>query len=74
MRDDKENSNEATDNYLEDVKDLEQRLQSVSRHCTSWTQSLKSTDQLEYRHGTVRTLGIPTIFWTIREREKMIEP
>lgn len=41
----------------------------ASLQCTAWTQNLESHDRLEYRHGAVRALGTPTMFWMARESD-----
>lgn len=46
---------------------------SASVVATHWLHTeLTSRDPLEYRPGTVRTLGTPTTFWTRSEWEKML--
>lgn len=68
----KQNHHEATKSYPEDERSNTKASVSVT-HALSGHRT-QSTNQEEYKHSTVGTLGTPTTFWTVKEKEKTIEP
>lgn len=68
-----ENHYEATNSYPEEDERSNTKASVSVTHALSGHRT-QSTNQEEYKHGTVGTLGTPTTFWIVKKKEKTIEP